>query len=164
MSRKMIEYEVEEGKIKSIDGYNVGGDELHFKTLSMCIYSDYRPNDEKELTELSDGTWMIRQSQTFELSKTFSAEDLEIIKRAKLSIVIPTNGITDYGDTPTGRIITEPVDADVSHPESQGYKIVEVKGKYYLSARYISYVTVAANTTTYSPIYLRIACRIALIY
>ena len=28
MSRKMIEYEVEEGKITSIDGYEVGGDEL----------------------------------------------------------------------------------------------------------------------------------------
>lgn len=28
MSRKMIDYKVENGKIKSIDGYNVGGDEL----------------------------------------------------------------------------------------------------------------------------------------
>lgn len=28
MSRKMIDYQVENGKIKSIDGYNVGGDEL----------------------------------------------------------------------------------------------------------------------------------------
>ena len=28
MSRKMIDYQVENGKIKSIDGYSVGGDEL----------------------------------------------------------------------------------------------------------------------------------------
>ena len=28
MSRKMIDYKVEDGKITSIDGYNVGGDEL----------------------------------------------------------------------------------------------------------------------------------------
>ena len=163
MSRKMIDYQVENGKIKSIDGYSVG-EELHFKTLSTCVNSEYRPNDQEELTKLSDGTWVIRQSQTFELSNLFSTEDVELIKRAKLSIIIPTNGRTDYGDTPTGRIITEPVDADISHPESQGYKIVEVGGKYYLSARYTSYVIKAANTTTYSPIYLKIACRISLIY
>ena len=33
MSRKMIEYEVEEGKITSIDGYSVGGDEITGQTL-----------------------------------------------------------------------------------------------------------------------------------
>ena len=38
MSRKMIDYQVENGKIKSIDGYNVGGgDELHFKTISVYM-------------------------------------------------------------------------------------------------------------------------------
>ena len=159
----MIDYQVEGNKISTIDGYKVG-EELHFKTISMCVNSDYRPTDQEELTKLSDGTWMIRLSQKFELSKLFSAEDVELVKKAKLSIVIPTDGRTDYGDTPTGRILTQPIDADISHPESQGYKIVEVSGKYYLAARYISYVIKAANTTTYSPINLKIACKIALIY
>ena len=33
MSRKMIDYKVEDGKITSIDGYNVGGDELTVQKL-----------------------------------------------------------------------------------------------------------------------------------
>ena len=33
MSRKMIDYQVENGKIKSIDGYSVGGDELTGEAL-----------------------------------------------------------------------------------------------------------------------------------
>ena len=166
MSRKMIDYQVENGKIKSIDGYEVGGggEELRFKTIPICVNADYRPQDQEELTKFSDGTWETSLSQTFELSNSVSAEDIEIIKRAKLSIVIPTNGKTNYGDTPTGIIITEPIDNDISHPESQGYKIVEVRGKYYLSARYLSHVIKAANTTSYSPIYLKIACRIVVIY
>ena len=40
MSRKMIDYQVENGKIKSIDGYNVGVDEED-------ILSTFTPIDDK---------------------------------------------------------------------------------------------------------------------
>ena len=38
MSRKMIEYEVADGKITSIDGYKVGGAKYEIKTFNKNIY------------------------------------------------------------------------------------------------------------------------------
>ena len=67
MSRKMIDYQIESGKIKSIDGYKVGGDELHFKTISgeKTIY--HNPDDANELSQLSNGTWLKQISRSFPL-------------------------------------------------------------------------------------------------
>ena len=55
MSRKMIDYQVENGKIKSIDGYSVGGDELTGAKLKENIAKS-TPKDGMDYSLATDGT------------------------------------------------------------------------------------------------------------
>ena len=162
MSRKMIDYQIENGKIKSIDGYSVGG-ELHFKTISgeKTIY--HNPNDANELSQLSDGTWLKQISRSFPLTEMFSEEDVELIKKAKAYIIVPVVGISDYGDDYRGKIAVQATNSP-GHPESQGYKIKDYDGVLNLSAIYVASVLRATTTTKYSRFPINIACDIFLIY
>lgn len=165
MSRKMIDYQVENGKIKSIDGYNVGGggDELHFKTISgeKTIY--HNPDDANELSQLSNGTWLKQVSRSFPLTEMFSAKDVELIKKAKAYVIVPVVGISVYGDDQSGIIAVQATNAP-GHPESQGYKIKDYDGVLNLSAIYVASVLKAANTTKYTRFAINIACDIFLVY
>lgn len=165
MSRKMIEYEVADGKINSIDGYKVG-EELKFKTIYICTTTPYSANSEGKVQELNDGTWFTIQSASIDLTNTLTSEEKEIIRKAKQLIVIPTAGKCNYGTpNPTGTIITQAVDADITHPDGQGYHIFEQDGKLYLSARSVSRVYKAAPwTSMYKEIHLTIACVVVAIY
>ena len=165
MSRKMIDYQVENGKIKSIDGYKVGGggDELHFKTISGEKTIFHSPSDENELSQLSDGTWLKQISRSFPLTEMFSAEDVELIKKAKAYVIVPVVGISDYGDDSRGKITVQPTNAP-GHSDSQGYKIKNYDGVLNLSAIYVASVLRATNTTKYSRLPINIACDIFIIY
>ena len=165
MSRKMIDYQVENGKIKSIDGYKVG-EELHFRTMYICATTPYSANTDENVASLNDGTWFAIQSASIELTNILTSEEKEIIRKAKQLIVIPTAGKCNYGKgIPTGTIITQAVDAEITHPDKQGYYIFELDGKLYLSARSISRVYKAAPwTSLYNEIHLVIACVVVAIY
>ena len=166
MSRKMIDYKVENGKISTIDGYNVGGDELHFKTIYVCTTSPYSANTDENAKSLTDGTWFAVRSASVDLTRILTSEEQEIIRKAKQLIVIPTVGKCNYGTpSPTGTIITQAVDAEITHPDKQGYTIVERDGKLYLSTNSISRVYKAAPwSNIYAEIHLVIACVIVAIY
>ena len=165
MSRKMIDYQLENGKIKSIDGYSVG-EELHFKTIYICTTTPYSANSEENVASLNDGTWFTVQSGSIELTNVLTSEEQEIIRKAKQLIVIPTAGKCNYGNgNPTGTIITQAVDAEITHPDKQGYYIFENDGKLYLAARSVSRVYKAAPwTSLYKEIHLVIACVVVAIY
>lgn len=165
MSRKMIDYKVEEGNISSIDGYKVG-EELHFKTIYIYTTRPYSANSEENVAKLNDGTWSTTQSGAIELTNIITPEEQEIIRKAKQLIVVPTAGKSNYGNgNPTGTIITQAVDAEITHPENQGYYIFERDGKIYLAARSISKVYEAAPwTSMYKQIQLVIACVVYVIY
>ena len=162
MSRKMIDYKVEGNKISTIDGYKVG-EELHFKTISgeKTIY--HNPNDANELSKLSDGTWFKQVSRSFPLTEMFSAEDVELIKKAKAYIIVPVVGISEYGDNGSGKIAVQATNTP-GHPESQGYKIINYDGVLNLSAIYCASVMRADTTTKYTRFPIIIACDIFLIY
>ena len=168
MSRKMIDYQVEGNKISTIDGYKVGGggDELHFKTMYICTTSPYSANSESNVQSLNDGTWFTIQSASIDLTNILTSEEKEIIRKAKQLIVIPTAGKCSYGDgTPTGTIITQAVDAEVTYPDKQGYYIFEQDGTLYLSANSISRVYKAAPwSNMYKEIHLKIACVVVAVY
>ena len=65
MSRKMIEYEVDEGKITSIDGYSVGGDELTGQVLLDNI-TKANPNDGFSYSLSNDGKLIIKAAGRYE--------------------------------------------------------------------------------------------------
>ena len=160
----MIDYQVENGKIKSIDGYNVGGGgELHFKIISgeKTIY--HNPDDANELSELSNGTWLRQVGRSFPLAEMFSAEDVELIKKAKAYAIVPVVGISEYGDDYRGKIAVQATNSS-GHPESQGYKIKDYDGVLNLSATYVASVLTPTTTTKYSRFPINIACDIFLIY
>ena len=165
MSRKMIDYQTSNGMISSIDGYKVG-EELHFKTIYICTTRPYSANSEANVQSLNDGTWFTIQSGAIDLTNTLTSEEKEIIRKAKQLIVIPTAGKCNYGDgNPTGTIITQAVDAEITHPDKQGYYIFEQDGKIYLAARSVSRVYKAAPwSSMYKEIHLTIACVIVAIY
>lgn len=165
MSRKMIDYQVENGKISTIDGYKVG-EELHFKPIYVCTTRNYTADNDTNVENLANGTWFTIRSENIELSPLISAEDLELVKKAKQLIIIPTVGNTAYGDaSPYGCIITQATDAEITHPNKQGYTITEVDGKLYLSARSISSVVKPSTfTSKYKVIRLTIACVIVAVY
>ena len=77
MSRKMIEYEVADGKITSIDGYKVGGgDEITGATLKENIAKS-TPHDGMEYSLTTDGTnkLIIKAKGRYEYkSKNFSID------------------------------------------------------------------------------------------
>ena len=159
----MIDYQVENGKITSIDGYSFGGDELHFKTISgeKTIY--HNPNDANELSQLSNGTWLKQISRSFPLTEMFSAEDVELIKKAKAYVIVPVVGISEYGDDSRGKIAVQATNT-TGRPESQGYKIQDYDGVLNLSAIYVASVLRATTTTKYSRFPINIACDIFLVY
>ena len=65
MSRKMIDYQVENGKITSIDGYNVGGDELTGAKLKENI-AKATPNDGFAYSLSNDGKLIIKAAGRYE--------------------------------------------------------------------------------------------------
>ena len=65
MSRKMIDYKVEEGKITSIDGYKVGGDEITGQTLLDNITKANR-NDGFAYSLSNDGKLIIKADGRYE--------------------------------------------------------------------------------------------------
>ena len=165
MSRKMIDYKTKNGMISSIDGYKVG-EELHFKPIYICTTTPYSANSDENVASLNDGTWFTIQSANIDLTNTLTSEEKELIRKAKQLIVVPTAGKCNYGTpNPTGTIITQAVDAEITHPDSQGYSIKEIDGKFYLATRSISRVYKAAPwTSMYKEIHLVIACVVYVIY
>ena len=71
MSRRMIDYQVEEGKITSIDGYKVGGEELTGQVLLDNI-TKATPNDGFSYSLSNDGKLIIKAKGRYEY-KSFNA-------------------------------------------------------------------------------------------
>ena len=65
MSRKMIDYQVEDGKISSIDGYKVGGEELTGQVLLDNI-TKANPNDGFSYSLSNDGKLIIKAAGRYE--------------------------------------------------------------------------------------------------
>ena len=81
MSRKMIEYEVEEGKITSIDGYKVGGDD---NTLTIIDFpTNGKLTDEQfNMIKANPGKYVIRKKiwdKKDELFFSSTAYDYKIV-------------------------------------------------------------------------------------
>ena len=66
MSRKMIDYKVEEGKITSIDGYKVGGGEAVSGQVLLDNITKANPNDGFSYSLSNDGKLIIKAAGRYE--------------------------------------------------------------------------------------------------
>ena len=138
MSRKMIDYKVEEGKITSIDGYSVGGDEITGAKLKENIAKS-TPNDGMDYSLTTDGTGrlIIKAKGRYEYKNdSFSTEfnapagtyvlgqSITLNKRVQInwgyfiSIDSTYQSIIPYPSSP--RVDTEPIWRIEALPNSNG--------------------------------------------
>lgn len=163
MSRKMIDYQVEGNKISTIDGYKVGGDELHYKT----IYANYAMNflpDANDIAKLNNGTWKRNGIFSTEIENVFKPEDCELIKKAKSITVVGNASTSPFGDDNEGTILTQPALLRGNPDDQQGYDIRYVNGKWLMSLQHFSSIAVPGNITTAHRIYIYLPCIVKLIY
>ena len=164
MSRKMIDYKVEEGKITSIDGYKVGGgEELHYKTIYVNYTMNFLP-DRDAIAKLNNGTWKRNGIFSTEIENVFKPEDCELIKKAKSITVVGNASTSLFGDNNEGTILTQPALLRGNPDEQQGYDIRYVNNKWLMSLQHFSSVAVPGTITTANRIYIYLPCIVKLIY
>lgn len=164
MSRKMIDYQVDNGKISTIDGYKVGGEELHYKTIYTKKIFNYSV-DSDIATKLADGSLFQYISHDAKLSDVVSAEDLELIKKAKNISVIGVASITKFGDNDKGRMITQPSFSGTGSTQFQGYIIrTRDDGNLWLSYSAVAYVQITDTVSYYDALNIPLACKIEIAY
>ena len=163
MSRKMIDYQTSNGMISSIDGYKVGGEELHFKTIYVNYTMDFYP-DEDAIAKLNNGTWKRNGIFSTEIENVFKPEDCELIKKAKSITVVGNASNSPFGDNNEGVILTQPALLRGNSNEQQGYDIRYVNNEWLMSFQHFSSVAVPGNITTPNRIYIYLPCIVKLIY
>ena len=163
MSRKMIDYQVEGNKISTIDGYKIGG-ELHFKTIYTKKLFTFNV-DSDTATQLADGSLFRYISHDAKLSDVVSAEDLELIKKAKNISVIGVATITKFGDNTKGRMITQPSYSGTGSTQFQGYIIrTRDDGNLWLTYSAVAYVQITDTVSDYNALNIPLACKINIAY